>query len=115
MPDDDKNRKPPEWGKAKAAFNEANQPKPPAKAVEAGRESEMVKNSKPALVPKPPGFAGQVMAQQTHNRNLGKEAQAAKTLQPKPARSLEAQQAIDRLNEKFRQAAKREREQDRGR
>jgi hypothetical protein len=115
MPDDDKKWKPQEWGKAKAAFNEANQPKSPAKAVEAGRDSEMVRKSKPPSAPKPPGFAGQVMAQQAYNRDLAKEMQAAPTLKPKPARSLEDQQAIDRLNAKFRQAAAKEREQDRGR
>jgi hypothetical protein len=115
MPDHTKKWQPSLWGKAKAAFNEAREAKPPAKAVEVqGRESGMVKASKPALVPKPPGFAGHVMAQQKHNRHLAQEHKAAQSLKPKPVISLEDQKEIHKLNAKFREAALRERQQGRG-
>lgn len=114
MPDDPKKWNAAEWGKAKTAFNETNKA-PPAKVVEPERGSEMVRKPKPPPAPRPPGFAGQVMAQQAYNRDLAKEMQAPPTLKSRPARSLEDQQAIEKLNEKFRQAAKRECEQDRGR
>jgi hypothetical protein len=117
MPDDTKKWKPPLWGKAKTAFNEAVQAKakPPVKAVEAqGRDSQMIKNTKPAPVLKPSGFAGHVMAQQTHNKALAQESKAVQSPKPKTAISLEDQKEIDKLNAKFRQAAIRERQQDKG-
>jgi hypothetical protein len=117
MPDDADNWNKQLYGKTQTPFNNAAQgkAKPPAKAVEAqGRGSGMVKESKPVLVPKPPGFAGHVMAQQTHNKALAQESKALQSLKPKNVISLEDQKEIDKLNAKFRQAASRERQQDRG-
>ena len=116
MSDDKDKWKPGEWGKAKTDFNRAaNAAKPPEKTVEAqGRGSEMVRNTKPAPAPRPPGVAGQVMAQQAHNKALAQESKEVKPLKAKPAISLEDQKEIDKLNAKFRQAAIKERQQDRG-
>ncbi len=118
MNDNDKQWKPEQKGNAKTAFNEAAQGKalPLVKTIQTqGRDSEMVRGSQPGLVLKPPGFAGAVMARGAHNAALAADDRAAQALNPKPPVPADVQKEIDKLNAKFKQAAIRERQQDRGR
>jgi hypothetical protein len=105
------------WGKAKAAFNLAQKPTPPAKAIEtAGRGTGTVKITRPSLNgPRPPGFADRPTQTSAIGHQIRKEPGQAKTLPPKKEMSVEDRQAIARLNEKFQQSAARDRRQDKGR
>jgi hypothetical protein len=112
-------------GRAKAAFNQARtSPPPPAKPVEkaAGRESEMVKKSKPAMEgPKPPEVARAQLARQEHERAAAAEDKAVKAAHTqaetrkiqRPVIQSEHLKEGARLHEQFRKAAQKDRDKGR--
>lgn len=112
MSDDNDNWNQQHFGKAQKSFNEAAQgkEKQPAKEVETGKAQKP-----PVLVPKPPGMGGQSVPRQAQNDAFAARANAGQTLKPKKEISLEDQKAIEKLNERLRQAAARERKNDRDR
>jgi hypothetical protein len=116
MADNSKNWKAAEYGKAQSAFeqvrNKALTPKPPPPVL---RATEMDKRTKPALVLKPPGVANRSMAQTSIEEKRTETVQQAAIEKPKIQVSLHDQKEIDKLNTRFRQAAKNEREQDKSR
>ncbi len=104
-------------GKAQTPFNDAAQGKvkPPVQEVEKKSGETSMVNTKLAPVPRPPGMSGNDLARQKHYAALETERKAAAAKNRKQEISLEDQKQIDKLNERLRQAAAREREQDRGR
>jgi hypothetical protein len=117
MPDDHNNWNQKHFGKAQNSFNDAakGKIKPPVQEVEKkSGESSMI-NTQPVPVPRPPGMSAQDMARQKHNAALETERKAAAAKNRKPEVSKEDQKEINELNERLRQAAARERKNDRGR
>ena len=117
MADDHNNWNQKHFGKAQSSFNDAAQGKvkPPVQEVEKkSGESSMV-NTQPAPVLRPHGMSAQDMARQKHNAALETERKAAAAKNRKPEVSKEDQKEIDKINERIRQAAAKERKNDRGR
>jgi hypothetical protein len=104
-------------GKAKNSFNDAAQGKvkPPVQEVEkkSGKSGKI--NTQPVPVPRPPGMSDQDMARQKHNAALEAAHKASQAKNLKKEVSKEDQKEIDKINERIRQAAAKERKNDRGR